>query len=185
MATRKQKFLKTKKEVQKTMKDSVLESVSAAVGSVGAGFAFNSARNKIPAKMQRFAGLGVAGIGTGLNVYAKDAKLKAVSHGITAFGTMQAVLDLKPDMQPKIGVNPFTGQTLEGTPEEQAEKEAEKYFTEEEFAQIEKEIEEEDAAEELEGADEDAEESEDDQDFEEEFTDFEDAEEDTAMKLVS
>ena len=102
----KSQLFKTKKEVEQTYKDSLIETVASGAGTVLTGFGFNAVRDKIPAKMQRFAGLGLVGLGAAGNVFGKDPKVKAFSTGVSDYGFMQAVMDLKPDMGAKIAVMP-------------------------------------------------------------------------------
>jgi hypothetical protein len=111
---------------------SLLETVASGAGTVLTGFGFNAVRDKIPAKMQRFAGLGLVGVGAAGNVFGKDAKVKAFSTGVSDYGFLQAVMDLKPDMGVKIAVKP-AGPAVAGL--------GKKVLTEEDYAKIAEELE--------------------------------------------
>jgi hypothetical protein len=105
----KSQLFKTKKEVEQTYKDSLFETIASGAGTVLTGFGFNAVRDKIPAKLQRFAGVGLVGLGAAGNVFGKDPKVKAFSTGVSDYGFLQAVMDLKPDMAAKIAVMPMNG----------------------------------------------------------------------------
>jgi len=108
MAKKKSNMFKTKKEVEQSYKDSLLETVASGAGTILTGFGFNAVRDKLPETARRFAGLGVVGIGAAGNVFAKHSAVKAFSLGVSDFGFMQAIMDLKPDMGAKIAVMPKT-----------------------------------------------------------------------------
>ncbi|MBN2664389.1 MAG: hypothetical protein JXR68_12130 [Bacteroidales bacterium] len=105
---KKNSLFKTKKEIEKTFQISAMESLSAVGGALGSSMLFNTVRSKIENEtIRRFGGAILAGGGIALNIAAKDANVKALSHGITAVGTLQAIQDLAPaDMSSKFGLTP-------------------------------------------------------------------------------
>ena len=106
MAKKKSKLFKSKAEIKKTMQQSILESVAAAGGGVATSFAYTAVKDKIPEKFQKYGGVLLVGAGTGLNVYAKDPVLKAVSHGIATAGGLHGINELAPDnLKTKVGLS--------------------------------------------------------------------------------
>ncbi len=129
----KSKMFKTKNEIKKTLQKSIIESVAAAGSGVAASFAYSGLKSKIPEKMKKFGGIGLIGIGTGLNIAAKESVLKAAANGIATAGGVHVVNELgSPKMKQKMGLS-LSG--LEATEESGADA-----ITDEELKEIEREM---------------------------------------------
>jgi len=103
---KKKSLFKSKKNIQKTLQNSLFDSAAAAVGSVGAAFGYNMVKDKLPAKVVSFGGAIVAIGGAGLSATANDSKLVAFGHGVTGAGVMQLVADKAPaSFKAKLGMH--------------------------------------------------------------------------------
>ena len=97
MAKKKSNYFKTKAEIKKTAQNSIMETVVASASGVVMSMGYTAVSGKIPAKGRKYIGVGLLGVGAGLNVYAKDSLVKAGANGLATFGAIQTVLDLAPD----------------------------------------------------------------------------------------
>ncbi|MCF6365285.1 MAG: hypothetical protein L3J35_03690 [Bacteroidales bacterium] len=132
MAKKKSKLFKSKAEIKKSLQNSIMESVVAAGSGVATSFVYTAVKEKIPAKFQKFGGVGIIAAGTGLNIYAKDPLVKAAANGITTAGGVHTVNELGPDeLKAKLGLS------LEGLGNATGNTDK---LTEEELRQIEKEM---------------------------------------------
>ena len=103
---KKKSLFKSKKEIEKTLTDSLFDSVAAAAGAVGASFGYNTVKDKLPPKILGFGGAIVAITGTALSVTANDSKIVALGHGITASGAFQLLSDkASPKIKAKLGMH--------------------------------------------------------------------------------
>lgn len=107
---KKNQYFKTSAEVSKTMQSALMESVISAGVAVGGAFGMKAISNKVQSENTRkMIGAGVAVIGTGLNIYAKDPNIKAGALGLIGVGAVQAVHDLSTKASEKMA-----GSTLKG-----------------------------------------------------------------------
>ena len=98
MATKKTNMFLKKKDIQKQLKDNIIDSVATAGGAIGAGMGLKIAQDKFTKGIGKtifgkFGGVTVAAVGTGLNVTAANPYLKSFGRGMIGAGAIQTVLD--------------------------------------------------------------------------------------------
>ncbi len=90
-------IFKTRKEIEKDLTKSLFSSVAVAASSLAAAAGHTAVYKKVTNEnLRRFLGVGTAATGVALSAAAKNEYVVAVGHGITAAGTMKAVLDFAP-----------------------------------------------------------------------------------------
>lgn len=107
MATKKKSNLfKTGKQIKSDIQGSIMESVAALAGGIGANIGYGQLKKVLPEKGKKFTGVIVATVGTAGNAVSNNPLIKAGSNGITGASGAMVIEDLAPpEMKAKIGLS--------------------------------------------------------------------------------
>ena len=103
----KSKLFKTKKEIEKTIVDILIQSGIRTGAALGGSFAITAVKGKLTAKPQLQKAVGIAAfvLGSALEAASANAMLAKAGAGLSVAGAIHGAIDLFPNVGTKLGIS--------------------------------------------------------------------------------